>query len=315
MGNMKIKIILIFGILFITNTLLLSQSENILKTKIKLDTTYSLSSDIIVLLSDNDNLYIGDGDGKIYNVNSKKVLSELNIKHNGWINTLDINRTKNILASGSSSGDILFYDINTNETIQKISFSNKCINNLKFVNDSLVLIVVDSVYLLNINNQRVLKKYYNTARITSLNRIENTNTILFGTFGGDILIFDPKTFKVTKKISSQKSKVTSITNFQNRDLAIGYENGTISIISLKGYKPIKLLKGHYDVVSGLAFSPDGKYLVSSGWDKNIFVWNMGNYKLELNINAHRNIVSAITFWKNKLVTASFDNSIKLWNNF
>jgi len=94
MGNMKNKIILIFGILFITNTLLLSQSENILKTKIKLDTTYSLSSDIIVLLSDNDNLYIGDGDGKIYNVNSKKVLSELNIKHSGWINTLDINKSK-----------------------------------------------------------------------------------------------------------------------------------------------------------------------------------------------------------------------------
>jgi len=315
MRNMRNKIILIFSILFTTNTLLLSQPENILKTKIKLDTTYSFSSDIFVLLSDNDDLYIGDGDGKVYNVNSKRVLTELNIKHNGWISTIDINKSNNILASGSSSGDIIFYNINTNEITKKISLSPKTINNLKFVNDSLVLIVVDSVYLLNINNQRVLKKYYNTARITSLNRIENTNTILFGTFGGDILIFDPKTFKVTKKISSQKSKVTSITNFQNRDLAIGYENGTISIISLKGYKPIKLLKGHYDVVSGLAFSPDGKYLVSSGWDKNIFVWNMSNYKLELNINAHRNIVSAITFWKNILVTSSFDNSIKLWNNF
>lgn len=315
MRNMRNKIILIFSILFTTNTLLLSQPENILKTKIKLDTTYSFSSDIFVLLSDNDDLYIGDGDGKVYNVNSKRVLTELNIKHNGWISTIDINKSNNILASGSSSGDIIFYNINTNEITKKISFSQKTINNLKFVNDSLILIVVDSVYLLNINNEKILKKFFNTSKITAFNKIETSNTILLGTANGDVLFFNPVSFKVTKKTNNQKSKVTSITNFQNKEVAIGYENGAISLLSLKNYKPIKLIKSHNDIVSGLAFTPDGKYLVSAGWDKNIFVWNRNNYKLELNINAHKNIVSAINFWNNKLVTASFDNSIKIWNNF
>ena len=46
-------------------------------------------------------------------------------------------------------------------------------------------------------------------------------------------------------------------------------------VLLRGYSPVLMLDtgGHMGLVSGVAFTPDGKYLVSTGYDKVIRVWD------------------------------------------
>jgi WD40 repeat protein len=49
---------------------------------------------------------------------------------------------------------------------------------------------------------------------------------------------------------------------------------TIRLWSLPGGNLLATLEGHTDYVSSIAFSPDGRYLVSGGWDQTARVWQV-----------------------------------------
>ena len=51
---------------------------------------------------------------------------------------------------------------------------------------------------------------------------------------------------------------------------------TIKIWNLENFDKIKELNGHNDVVSSIEYSPDGKKLVSGGFDHTIKIWNLEN---------------------------------------
>lgn len=68
-------------------------------------------------------------------------------------------------------------------------------------------------------------------------------------------------------------------------------------------------------IRDLRFSPDGKYLVSCGQDKQIKFWNPNSGELIKILNGHKDLVSEITFLPdgNTLVSGSWDGTVKLWN--
>ena len=43
-------------------------------------------------------------------------------------------------------------------------------------------------------------------------------------------------------------------------------------------KDLMIFKGHTDIVTGVAFSPDGKYLLTSSWDGTVRLWDVANGK-------------------------------------
>ncbi len=68
-----------------------------------------------------------------------------------------------------------------------------------------------------------------------------------------------------------------------------------------------------------AFSPDNRQIASGGRDKNIKIWNtVGECKFTVEQNAHTDWVSCVKFYqeaKNPIVvTASWDKTIKVWDN-
>ena len=54
-------------------------------------------------------------------------------------------------------------------------------------------------------------------------------------------------------------------------LAVGYE---IQIYNLRESRLIASLKGHENTVSSVTFSPDGRYLLSSSWDRTVRLWQV-----------------------------------------
>ncbi len=59
-------------------------------------------------------------------------------------------------------------------------------------------------------------------------------------------------------------------------IAIGYMGGMIKIYDLKG-KLIKFLKGgHKEKITGIAFSPDNRLLLTGSWDSTACIWNIDN---------------------------------------
>ena len=90
--------------------------------------------------------------------------------------------------------------------------------------------------------------------------------------------------------------------------------GEIRLYEFSTGNLVALLKGHENVVLGLAFSPDGKRLVSGSFDKTAIIWDVANHKLVHRLQGHKDHIYAVGFTPDsaRVVTGSYDTTLKLW---
>lgn len=93
-------------------------------------------------------------------------------------------------------------------------------------------------------------------------------------------------------------------------------------------KPDQLLRvGHAQPVQALAFSPDGKWLASGGYDKSIIVWNLSSGREEFHLGGlpvplaagshslNKQAISGLAFNPDgtRLVSVEVSGAVKMWN--
>src|SRR5207237_230251 len=68
-------------------------------------------------------------------------------------------------------------------------------------------------------------------------------------------------------------------------------------------------------MSGIAISPDGKYLVAADDDKTIHVWDIGTGQVVRVLAGHADVVLRISFSRDGkyLASASFDGTVRIWD--
>lgn len=73
--------------------------------------------------------------------------------------------------------------------------------------------------------------------------------------------------------------------------------------------------GHVGGVSSASFSPDGKYVLTSSFDKEAKVWNAASGRRVLDIKGHETQVNCASYSPDGkyIATASEDNTAKVWN--
>ena len=74
------------------------------------------------------------------------------------------------------------------------------------------------------------------------------------------------------------------------------------------------LRGHSKWVYGVAFSPDGKWLATGGWDRTIKLWDAATGEERLTIFGHEGFVLDLAFSPDSrtLASTSEDRSVRLW---
>jgi len=80
-------------------------------------------------------------------------------------------------------------------------------------------------------------------------------------------------------------------------------------------KLVALLKGHADVIDGLAFSPDSNYLISGAGDNDAIIWDVTTQQVKHRLKGHDGDIYAVGFTPDsaRAVTGSFDRTLRLWS--
>jgi WD40 repeat protein len=88
----------------------------------------------------------------------------------------------------------------------------------------------------------------------------------------------------------------------------------IRVYALDDYTFITQFKGHENGVGSVAFSNDGKYLITGGRDAHSKVWETQHWDLKHDFAAHLFAIYQIIIHPNLpfFATASRDKSIKIW---
>lgn len=96
----------------------------------------------------------------------------------------------------------------------------------------------------------------------------------------------------------------------NTELATACSDGTIRIFDNRAVLA-KELVGHNDGVYALAYSPDGKFLVSVSKDRSVRIWNLTHDEVAI-LDGHRDDVVSVATTDNAVVSGSWDRSARIW---
>jgi WD40 repeat protein len=90
--------------------------------------------------------------------------------------------------------------------------------------------------------------------------------------------------------------------------------GAIRLYDFASGNLIVLVKGHTNSVSSVAFSPDGKRLISGGGDNSAIIWDVEGRKLLHRMEGHTDDIYAVAFTPDgqRVVTGSYDSTLRLW---
>jgi WD40 repeat protein len=92
-------------------------------------------------------------------------------------------------------------------------------------------------------------------------------------------------------------------------------NSLFSFCQEENTEPYKVLKGHKHKVQGAIFSPNGKYIISYGWDNTIKVWDAETFTELRTLRGHTDQVwRAKVSPDNKLIASgSMDRTFIIWD--
>ena len=78
---------------------------------------------------------------------------------------------------------------------------------------------------------------------------------------------------------------------------------------------LQKLEGHSFSVKAVAFSPDGKQLVSASHDQTVRLWDAATGEQVKKLEGHSGKVKAVAFSPNgrRLASASDDRTVRLWD--
>ncbi|RKU06341.1 hypothetical protein C6503_25950 [Candidatus Poribacteria bacterium] len=280
------------------------------------------------------------------------------IGHTKSVNSVVFSPDGNTIASASDDGTICLWNVSTRKRLKTLMAHADSVNSVVFSSDGKTIASAGddrTVRLWNANTGELIK--------TLTGHVENVNTVAFSSDGNtiasgsgrlvylggrensgtcvgqEIRLWNANTGELIKTLTGHTSVVNSVVFSPDGNTIasgsghwMGYEGKAsageeVRLWNANTGELIKTLTGHKDVVSSVAFSPDGNLIVSGDWyDWNghlssgtwsgeIRVWDAHTGEHLKTLKGHTGGVSSVAFSPDGKVLASgrTDGTILLWD--
>ena len=138
---------------------------------------------------------------------------------------------------------------------------------------------------------------------------------LLATIGnaGYLKFMDTSTGQMVAEMPTKQGAPTAFRqNPYNAVLHVGHQNGTVSLWSPNSTSPLVKLLAHRGPVRSVAMDREGRYMVSTGQDSKMSVWDIRNFK-EVHSYAMHSPGSSVSVSDRNLTAAGWGTQVTIWN--
>jgi WD40 repeat protein/energy-coupling factor transporter ATP-binding protein EcfA2 len=266
-----------------------------------------------LLTSNNDNVL------NIWNTESANLYKSF-VAHNNLLTTANFNAQADLLVTASMDKTAKIWSVSKGELLHKLTGHQ----------DRLILAVFSH------NNKLILTASWdNTARIWDANNGKLQHILANHKDKLTAAAFSPDDLYVITASQDNTAKIWASTNGEllvtlsghtdwlnaasfNFDASLALtaaDDNTARLWQVNSGELILPPLLHQAKISSAVFSADGKYILTASWDKTAKIWDINNGKLIYNLSGHNGILYAAEFAPDgKVVTASADNTARIWHN-
>ncbi|XP_039759510.1 uncharacterized protein LOC120633373 [Pararge aegeria] len=210
------------------------------------------------------------GNVKIWDTKHKTITKAFpTLSHPSCVNILSYNAKNTSLAATMSNGDTVIYGLISNIPVQRVKLTcSKSISAMKFHHESQSLLGLATeeghVILRDVNTNHD-KAFFENIHASPVSdfafSLINKDVMLSSGYDKIIQVYDIKLQNVVSTVKTSHT-LTSIAMNKDNQVALGSKNCDVLVYDLRDLsRPLKILKGHDQSVSKVAFQPTRKKLV------------------------------------------------------
>ena len=240
----------------------------------------------------------------------------------GSVYSLEKAATSDRIFSGSNDQLVVEWGLDAMQPLRAVASLPSRSYALKYLADLNMLLVGNysgGMHVIDLNTAKEIHLFQlHQKTIFNIELDEERNRVVSLSADGSYAVWQLPDFQLLHHRTLTPLKVRCVA-FRNgwNEMAIGCGDGTIRIINTDTFEQLARLEGHDTdfSVNALAYTPNGKQLISGGRDARLAFWDLASgYELLYKIPAHNFAIYSIVFHPTKPIyaTGSMDKTIRIW---
>ena len=224
----------------------------------------------------------------------------------------------NSVATASENGQVSIYGLSPPGLLRSWLAHADAAAGLAYSPDGLTLVSggYDKVvkFWNPLSGEQVRSLSGHTGWVVSLAFSQDGQTLASGSYDRTIALWNVADGVQRRVLAGHTATVRSLAFAHNdKFLASGGGDQTVRLWDVASGQEQAAFSGHEAGVRSVAISPDDRLLASGGEDQVIKVWNVDSRSLQGTLTGHSDMVSAVAFAQQTLVSTGWDHTIRTWD--